>query len=88
MLLGGAGSDLHDTWYQGNRRPVGWAPNGGAGARASELDAAAAALKETAMNSTVRQNATFVSLARNSDLWELMKSIRELEGERSHVASP
>lgn len=77
VTMGGAGSDAHDTWYQGARRPVGWQPSRDALAQGD------LAVEQSSNGTIVRQNATFVTLARNSDLWDLMKSIREVEGEIS-----
>jgi hypothetical protein len=67
-----------DTWYQGRVRPSGWTP-AGPGMRVdvdAEQDSAGAVT-----NSSRRANAAFVVLARNSDLWELLSSIRGMEGE-------
>lgn len=40
-------------------------------------------LDQGSTNSSRRANATFVILARNSDLWEILASIRGMEGEYS-----
>jgi hypothetical protein len=37
---------------------------------------------ELGVNASSRANAAFVILARNSDVWEIVESIRAMEGER------
>lgn len=81
-----ANSLRRQTWFLGERKGAEWEPGvkdyaladtqGRARGRARGNETATV----TASAPIRRENATFVSLARNSDLWELLGSIREVEG--------
>lgn len=67
------------TWFKGHRKPDGYT------ATDWDLDLANAQLETEVVtnNNATRVNAAFVVLARNSDLWDLLQSIRQVEGEQA-----
>lgn len=62
-----------ETWYEGRRVP----PWREVRVKAPPRD------EEIAVNTTQRVSATFVMLARNSDVWGALDSIRQVEGMRA-----
>ena len=73
--LGADSSGLPTTWHKGEAKPAGWE-------HTQQADWADAEDSGAKGNGTTgrRANAAFVVLARNSDLWELLGSIRGMEG--------
>ncbi|KAK4058640.1 hypothetical protein OIO90_000084 [Microbotryomycetes sp. JL221] len=61
------------VWYKGHSKPSTWKPTNW------QLDLDNADLETTKATNDTRVNAAFVVLARNSDLWELLPSIRQVE---------
>ncbi|KAK4053196.1 hypothetical protein OIV83_001931 [Microbotryomycetes sp. JL201] len=74
----GKSSGAGQTWYRGHSKPSDWQPT------KWQLDLDASPLETVKGTNHTRVNAAFVVLARNSDLWDLLASIRQVEGERYH----
>lgn len=73
--LGLGGDEIGAShYYKGHKRPAGWEPSNYA--EGNDLST----LESGGGNGT-RANAAFVVLARNSDVWEILSSIRGMEGE-------
>lgn len=71
-----------ETWYNGKKHVGGWGESRIEKPVLREDDASTAAGGKGNGSSTVQLvNATFVVLARNSDVWEIVSSIRGMEGE-------
>lgn len=64
------------TYYKGVKKPLGWEPTMPEGSRAGPPPAED---EEQAKQETGRVNASFVVLARNSDVWGTLDSIRGME---------
>lgn len=70
-------SHVNSIWSLGNSRQLGHEGLGGEASASSREDY----LVEEGGNGTRRANAAFVILARNTDVWEILESIRGMEGE-------
>jgi hypothetical protein len=72
--LGLGGDEIGAShYYKGQKTPAGWSPaDYAAGNELSTL--------ESGGGNGTRANAAFVVLARNSDVWEILSSIRGMEG--------
>lgn len=83
----------HELWYLGKQRPASFVPTRDDLAQAESIGRGAAvgsgvSLVESATFNISRENATFVTLCRNSDLWEILGSMRGIEGERKDPSAP
>lgn len=71
----------HELWYLGKQRAASFIPSRTEQAQADAIGRGSSSSSSSSTVTISRENATFVTLCRNSDLWEILGSMRGIEGE-------